>query len=72
MDNQTYSLNNIIGDSNFDFISALNNSDPDANNFQFQDSPYDSSSLICSYIDETEFIVKRKQCKDFSMMSINI
>ena len=72
MDSQTFSLNNILGNSNFDFISALNNSDPDNNNLNFQDSPYDTTSINCSYIDESELIANRKQCKDFSMLSINI
>ena len=72
MDSQTFSLDNILANGNYDFISALNNSDPDTNNLNFQDSPYDTTSINCSYIDESELIATRKQRNDFSMLSVNI
>ena len=71
--NSKYSLNNIVGDSSFDFLSVLNDSDPDfENNFEFSDSPYDNVSLSCQYIDESEFAVKFSSCTDLTMCSINI
>ena len=71
--NSKYSLENIDGDSSFDFLSVLNNSDPDfENNFEFSDSPYDNASLTCQYIDESEYSLKFSSCTDLIMCSINI
>ena len=63
--NSKYSLDNIEGDSSLDFLSVLNNSDPDfENNFEFSDSPYDNVSLTCQYTDESEYSLKFSSCTD--------
>ena len=71
--NSKYSLDNIEGDSSLDFLSVLNNSDPDfENNFKFSDSPYDNVSLTCQYTDESEYSLKFSSCTDLIICSINI
>ena len=71
--NSKYSLDNIEGDSSLDFLSVLNNSDPDfENNFEFSDSPYDNVSLTCQYTDESEYSLKFSSCTDLIICSINI
>ena len=55
VDKIKFSLNNILKDNSFDYISALNSQDPDSNNFEFSDSPYDNPSINCTYLDENEF-----------------
>ena len=71
--NSKYSLDNIEGDSSLDFLSVLNNSDPDfENNFEFSDSPYDNVSLTCQYTDESEYSLKFSSCTNLIICSINI
>ena len=73
MNNNQFSLNNIEGDSSFDFISVLNNLDPDAsNNFEFSDSPYDNSTLICQYTDESKYAHNFSSSNGLILCSINI
>ena len=71
-DNLKFSLNNILRDSSFDYISALNSQDPDSNNFEFSDSPYDNSSINCTYIDENKIISSPSSPNDLTIISINI
>ena len=73
MNNNQFSLNNIEGDSSFDFIYVLNNLDPDAsNNFEFPDSPYDNSTLICQYTDESKYAHNFSSSNGLILCSINI
>ena len=73
MNNNQFSINNIEGDSSFDFISTLNNSDPDvSNNFEFSDSPYDNSTLSCQYIDESKYSCNFGSSNGLILCSINI
>ena len=60
-----FSLNNILKDNSFDYISALNSQDPDSNNFEFSDSPYDNPSINCTYLDENEFASRPVTCQYF-------
>ena len=73
MNNNQFSIYNIEGDSSFDFISTLNNSDPDvSNNFEFSDSPYDNSTLSCQYIDESKYSCNFGSSNGLILCSINI
>ena len=73
MNNNQFSINNIQGDSSFNFISALNNLDPDvSNNFEFSDSPYDNSTLSCQYIDESKYSCNFGSSNGLILCSINI
>ena len=67
-----FSLNNILKDNSFDYISALNSQDPDSNNFEFSDSPYDNPSINCTYLDENEFASRPNPPGDLSIFSVNI
>ena len=69
-----FSLPNFVNNPKFDFLTVLNNDSEDDNNlnFSFSDSPYDSSNISCSYICENDFITKYRNCRNPSVLSINI
>ena len=71
-ENLKFSLNNILRDNSFDYISVLNNQDPDSNNFEFSDSPYDNPTISCTYIDEKKFVSSLSSPNDLTIISVNI
>ena len=54
------------------YISVLNNQDPDSNNFEFSDSPYDNPTISCTYIDENKFVSCPGSPNDLTIISVNI
>ena len=71
-ENLKFSLNNILRDNSFDYISVLNNQDPDSNNFEFSDSPYDNPTISCTYIEEKKFVSSLSSPNDLTIISVNI
>ena len=68
-----YSIDNIQRDFDFDFISVLNNADADSDlNIDFSESPYNSLSISCSYIDEKEFNTKFANHNELTLCTINL
>jgi Endonuclease/Exonuclease/phosphatase family len=64
------SLDDMASLPKFNFLNTLLNEDTD--NFDFSDSPYDENTFNCSYTDEYNFHATFSNCKNLSLMSINI
>jgi len=68
------SLDNIINNPDFDFLSHLmtSNDDNDNNEVLNNVSPYDNVDSNCIYIDEIDYIREFKDKKNQTFMSLNI
>ena len=70
-----FSLTNLSANPSFNFLNSINKAnDEDENipNFSFSDSPYDNSTFSCTYLSESEFTLKFKNCTKPIVLSVNI
>jgi hypothetical protein len=81
INNDTFSMDNLSSNPNFDFIHNLNanfnnnSNENDSSNFfdsNEDDNPYASSHFSCNYFDIDEACVKLNNAKCLSVFSLNI
>ena len=73
MDNNfEFSIDNLSINPKYDFLKNLLEPSIINEDEDFSGSPYDSSNILCTYIDPNEYSVSFRNLKNFSIMSFNI
>jgi len=76
-DRTDVSLDSVLNNNNFDFIHKMSTIEDDlysrTNNFNVeQSSPYNDSSFVCNYTDESEYCTKFSNNNNVTLCSLNI
>lgn len=76
-DLDNFSLDNLVNDPKFNFLSQICLNNPESDSFDFLnadniDSPYNNSKFSCLYSDENEFCTKYQGDKRLAIMSLNV
>ncbi len=72
MANNNFSINSLSANPNFNFLNTLSSQDENDGDFEFNDSPYQTSDIVCEYIDPVSYASSFKNLTDVSILSLNV
>ncbi len=72
MANNNFSLNSLSANPNFNFLNTILDQDDNDCDFEFNDSPYQTTDILCEYIDPVSYASTFKNLSDVSILSLNV
>jgi hypothetical protein len=72
MDNVNFSTLSLSANPEFNFLNKILDISDNEHDFDFNDSPYETTNITCEYIDPTSYASTFKNLHEISLMSFNV